>query len=134
VWPAWAVYATGPERLRVYIDPSDIGRTAAAIGAYVDVPRYVDGLCLVRIDRWSLDATHAPLYPQNRFRLGVALALAKAAGLEKSIHVEIEGPANRWTGQRSSRILTGRAAIAAELDRDWLNGFPRPFAGMAPLR
>jgi hypothetical protein len=128
VWPAWAVYATGPENLRVYIDPTDIARVAAAVGPYVDVPRYVDGRCLVRIDRWALDATRAPLYPQNRFRLGIALAIAEAAGLQKRIHVEIEGPANHWTGQRSSHTLTGATAIAAELDRDWLNGFPRPFA------
>ncbi len=128
VWPAWAVYATGPERLRVYIDPTDIGRVAAAVGPYVDVPRYIDGRCLVRIDRWSLDATQAPLYPQNRFRLGIALAIAQAAGLQKSIHVEIEGPANRWNGKRSSRTLTGSAEVAAELNRDWFNGFPRQFA------
>lgn len=129
VWPAWAVYAAGPERLRVYIKAGDIGRLPAAVRPCVEPPRFLDGRCLVRIDRWSLDATQAPLYPQNRFRLGVALALAKAAGLEESIHVEIDGPANRWTGQRSSHTLTGRAAIAAELDHDWLNGFPRPFAG-----
>ena len=34
----------------------------------VQSPRLEDGLCLVRIDRWSLDACRAPLYPQNRFR------------------------------------------------------------------
>jgi hypothetical protein len=128
VWPAWAVYATGPERLRVYINAADIERLPTAVRPYVDAPRFLDGRCLVRIDRWSLEATQAPLYPQNRFRLGVALALAQVAGLEESIHVEIDRPANRWTGRRSSQTLTGSAAITAELDRDWLNGLPRPFA------
>jgi len=128
VWPAWAVYATGPERLRVYINlnTADIARVGQLIGPYVGPPRFIDNRCLVRIDRWSLDATQAPLYPQNRFRLGVALALAKAAGLEQTIYVEVESPANRWNGKRSTRALSGSAAIAAELDRDWLNGFPRP--------
>jgi hypothetical protein len=128
VWPAWAVYATGPERLRVYINlnTADIARVGKLIGPYVDPPRFLDNRCLVRIDRWSLDATQAPLYPQNRFRLGVALALAKAARLEQTIYVELESPANRWTGKRSTRALAGSAAIASELDRDWLNGLPRP--------
>jgi hypothetical protein len=128
VWPAWAVYATGPERLRVYINlnAADIARVAKIIGPYVGAPRFIDNRCLVRIDRWSLDATQAPLTPQNRFRLGVALALAKAAGLEQTIYVELDTPANRWTGKRSTRGLSGSAAIAAELNRDWLNGFPRP--------
>ena len=83
VWPAWAVYATGPQRLRVYINAADIGRLPAAVRPFVDVPRFVDDRRLVRIDRWSLNATRAPIYPQNRFRLGVALALAQAAGLEE---------------------------------------------------
>jgi hypothetical protein len=125
VWPAWAVYATGPERLRVLIDAADRQRLPAALQRLTDEPRFVDGRCMVRIDRWSLETTRAPLYPQNRFRLGVALALARAAGLEQTIQVEIESPANRWTGRRSTRTLTGSAALAAELNGDWLNGFPR---------
>ena len=82
VWPAWAVYATGPERLRVLIDAADRPRLPAALQRLTDAPRFVDDRCLVRIDRWSLDTTRAPLYPQNRFRLGITLALARAAGLE----------------------------------------------------
>jgi hypothetical protein len=125
VWPAWAVYATGPERLRVFVAPGDRERLPAAIRPYVQPPRPEDDLCLVRIDRWSLDACCAPLYPQNRFRLGVALAIADESGLDKSIVVEIESAADRLRGTRTSRRLEGRAAIAAELERDWLNGFPR---------
>jgi len=128
VWPAWAVYATGPERLRVYVDAADRARLPPEVRKFVDKSRFEDERCLVRIDRWSLEATQAPLYPQNRYRLGVALALAQATGLEERIHVEIDGPAERWTGRRSSRAVTGAAAISAELNHDWLNGFPRPFA------
>lgn len=127
VWPAWAVYATAPERIRIFVDEADLQRLPRNLRPYVSAPRFVDERSLVRIDRWSLDATLAPLYPQNRFRLGVALALAKAAGLEQTIYVEIDSPANRWTGERTFHAITGSAAIAAELDRDRLNGFPRPF-------
>jgi len=131
VWPAWAVYATGPERLRVYINlnSADIARVAKIIGPYIDPPRFIDNRCLVRIDRWSLDATQAPLYPQNRFRMGVALALARAAGLEQTIYVELDSPADRWSGQRTTRALSSSAAVVAELNRGWLNGSPRPFDG-----
>lgn len=131
VWPAWAVYATGPERLRVYINlnSADIARVAKVIGPYIDPPRFIDNRCLVRIDRWSLDATQSPLYPQNRFRMGVALALARAAGLEQTIYVELDSPADRWSGQRTTRALSSSAAVVAELNRDWLNGSPRPFDG-----
>ncbi len=124
VWPGWAVYATRTERLRVLIDAADRQRLPAALQRLTDAPRFADDRCLVRIDRWSLETTRAPLYPQNRFRLGVALSLARATGLQQTIQVEIESSANRWTGRRSTRTLTGSAALAAELNGDWLNGFP----------
>lgn len=124
VWPAWAVYATGPERLRVLIGAHDRDKLPPSARAHVQMPRFEDELCLVRIDRWSLDTCNAPLYPQNRFRLGVALAIADRSGLAESIVVEIDGPADRITGKRTSRRLQGRAAIVAELERYWLNGFP----------
>jgi hypothetical protein len=124
VWPAWAVYATGPERLRIFIVPNDRDKLPESIRAHVQSPRFEDELCLVRIDRWSLDTCNAPLYPQNRFRLGVALAIADRAGLDETIVVEIDNPADRFTGERTSRRLQGRSAFVAELERYWLNGFP----------
>jgi hypothetical protein len=125
VWSAWAVYATGPERLRVFIEAADRDRLPAPLRDYVQPPRFEDGLCLIRIDRWSLDACRAPIYPQNRFRLGVALAIADRGALGDSILVELDSAANRFTGERTSRQLKGRAAIVSELNRYWLNGFPR---------
>jgi hypothetical protein len=125
VWPAWAVYATEPERLRVFVNAADRDHLPPSIGRYLQEPRFEDDLCLVRIDRWSLDACRAPLYPQNRFRLGVALAIADKGALGDRILVELDGAANRFTGERTSRQLKGRAAIVSELDGYWLNGFPR---------
>jgi hypothetical protein len=125
VWPAWAVYATGPVRLRLFVEAGQRERLPSEIRAYVQTPRYEDDLCLVRIDRWSLDTCQAPLYPQNRFRLGVALAFADNAGPGDNIVVELDSAAARFTGERTTRQLKGRSAIAAELERYWLNGFPR---------
>jgi hypothetical protein len=129
VWPAWAVYATRPARLRVFIEAADRDRLRAEGQAYVQSPRFEDDLCLVRIDRWSLDACSAPIYPQNRFCLGVALAIADRVALGENIIVEVDGPADRFTGARTSRQLKGRTAIATELERYWLNGFPREAFG-----
>jgi hypothetical protein len=125
VWPAWAVYATGPERLRVFVKAADRDHLPASIRRYLQEPRFEDDLCLVRIDRWSLDACRAPIYPQNRFRLGVALAIADKGALRDAVLVELESAANRFTGERTSRQLKGRAAIVSELNSYWLNGFPR---------
>jgi hypothetical protein len=125
VWPAWAVYATGPERLRVFVKATDRDRLAPSVRRYLEEPRFEDDLCLVRIDRWSLDACWAPLYPQNRFRLGVAMAITDESGRPDAVVVETESAANRLTGKRVSRRLEGRPAIVEELRSYWLNGFPR---------
>jgi hypothetical protein len=125
VWPAWAVYATSPERLRMFIDAADREKLAPADRKYVQAPRFEDGLCLVRIDRLSLDGCGAPIYPQNRYRLGIVLGIADSAKLGDNIVVELDNAANRLTGERTTRRLTGRSAIASELGRYWLNGFPR---------
>jgi hypothetical protein len=124
VWPAWGVYATRPERLRIFIREADRVRLSHAVRDNVQSPSFEDERCLVRIDRWSLDACNAPIYPQNRFRLGVALAIADQSGLDDAILVELDSAADRFTGERTSRQLKGRSAIVAELQRYWLNGFP----------
>jgi hypothetical protein len=124
VWPAWAVYATGPERLRIFIRANDRDKLPQSVRAHVQLPGFENELCLVRIDRWSLDTCNAPLYLQNRFRLGIALAIADRTGLDETIVVEIDSAADRFTGERTSRRLQGRAAIVTELGRYWLNGFP----------
>jgi hypothetical protein len=125
VWPAWAVYATGPERLRVFVKAADRDHLPASIRRYLQEPRFKDDLCLMRIERWSLDTCRAPLYPQNRFRLGVALAMTDSGAISDAVLVELDSAANRFTGERTSRQLKGRAAIVAELNGYWLNGFPR---------
>jgi hypothetical protein len=125
VWPAWAVYATRPERLRMFVDAADSEKLPPALREYVQVPRFEDGLCLVRIDRLSLDGCGAPIYPQNRFRLGVVLAIADSANLHDKIDVELDSAADRFTGERTTRRLTGRSGITDELGRYWLNGYPR---------
>jgi hypothetical protein len=111
--------------MRVYVDEVAANRLPETLRLYVAPPRFEDGRRLVLLDRWSFDATNSPLYPQNRFRLGIALAIEQAADLGDRLRVEIDGPANRWTGERTTRVLTGRDEIVRESQRYWLNARPR---------
>ena len=79
----------------------------------------------LRIDRWSLEALGAPVYPQDRFQVGVALALAEKYNLGQDIRVEIDSPANRWTGNRSTKVYQGAGAIRELAGQYRLNAFPR---------
>jgi hypothetical protein len=122
-WPAWAVYAAKPERVIVLVDETDAAKLPPNLQAYLAKPD-LEGWSALRIDRWSLDALYVPIYPQDRFQVGVALALARTEKL-KQIRVVMLGPANRWTGKRTSHQYDGVPAIEELAGRYRCNAFPR---------
>ena len=135
-WPAWAVYASRPERTRVYIAGNRVGKLSRELQAFVReehshaeaMARWLAGKSPwreVRIDRWSLEAVGAPVYPQDRFQVGVALAVAEKYQLREDIRVEIDSPANRWTDERSTETYEGTKAIRKLAQQYRLNAFPR---------
>lgn len=109
-WPAWAVYASHPERVTVLVPVDEIAKVRPALDQYLAPHWSNDEWYSIRIDRWSLDAVRAPIYPQDRFQVGVALAICEQFGLNR-ISVVIEGPANRWTGKRTVNQYPDRAAV-----------------------
>lgn len=98
-WPAWAVYAAKPERVTLFIDEGDAHRLPEALQRYVDAQISFGDSFRLKLDRWSLDTLRAPIYPQDRFHVGVTLALAQKYQLDH-LQLVIEEPANRWTGRR----------------------------------
>jgi hypothetical protein len=134
-WPAWAVYASRPERTRVYISEDRIAEMPLELrGVVSDEPgpeaaeRFLAGKPAwrrVRIDRWSLDVLHAPIYPQDRFQVGVALWLAEEYGLGEDIRVEIDSAADRFTGERTIRIIEGTEALREAAGEYDFNVLPR---------
>lgn len=135
-WPAWAVYASRPERTLVYVTENRVGDLPPELQKFLSegetspdsAERFLAGKSAWRrleIDRWSLDAVKAPVYPQDRFQLGVALALAEKYQLGEEIRVGIHSSADRWTGQRSTRVLEGQKAIREVALSYRLNALPR---------
>jgi hypothetical protein len=114
-WPAWAVYAARPERVTVFVHSEEFtklfgGKGGDTLKLYLGPQTMPDDWYPFRIDRWSLDTVFAPIYPQDRFQIGVALGLAHKCKLDQ-IRVVIEGPANRWTGKRTTREYIGLQSL-----------------------
>jgi len=124
-WPAWGLYASAPQRMAVFIHCSQRGHLPEPIQRHVEYPPPLHSWCRLRIDRWSLDALGVPLYPQNRFRTGVALAVAQRYHLGSAIRVIVESAAHRWTGRRTERIIAGEADLREFSDEFLLNARPR---------
>ena len=91
---------------------------------YIGTQTVPDDWYPLRIDRWSLDVLHAPIYPQDRFQIGVTLGLIQDLGLNQ-IRIVVEGPANRWTGKRRVDEYRGRESVEKLADSFRCGARPR---------
>ncbi len=126
-WPAWGLYASRQERVRISIHESFADHIGEELNPYLEPARFNDRWRRLRIHQWSLDKLKAPMYPQDRFQIGVALAVGKKLQLGKNIRVEREGVANRWTGKRTGSEFTGMEEIEQFANSFRLNASPSSF-------
>lgn len=124
-WPAWALYASRPERVHVYVTEDARDRLPEEIRKHVAEPRPFERWLRVGLERWSLEALSAPLYPQGRFQIGTALALAERHELGNEIRVVVLGPAHRLTGKRTTTEFIGLPALRRAAFGFTLNAKPR---------
>jgi hypothetical protein len=128
IWPSWGLYAPRAERVSLLIARRAARRLPESVRNYLAESDGGGQWVELRIDRWSLSALDAPIYPQNRFQLGVAAAVGRRFGLDRQIRAVRLELADRLSGERRQEILTHSAQIAAAGDRYWLNSHPRgPF-------
>lgn len=124
-WPAWAVYSERTERVALLLPIEDVDELPRSLREYVSPPD-PNGWSRVRIDRWSLESLGVPVYPQERFRLGVAAAVVGRIPEEVPVRVVIDGVPDRWTGHRERAVLESRDAIADRSEAFRLNAKPKP--------
>ncbi|WP_077026008.1 hypothetical protein [Fuerstiella marisgermanici] len=94
-WLSWQLYSPRPEVVRVFVQQDAIASLPEPVRQFVLPPAPLEEWCPIRIDRWSLSAAKAPLYPEDRFQLAVAKDLAVAIG-EDFIRIQIERPEVLW--------------------------------------
>lgn len=124
-WLAWQLYAPRNSRARLQFVEAKVEFDAipARLQPYV---RQESGspYWSVNLDTWSLDQLYAPIYPQGRFQVGVAWSFAEQAGLSDAAVIVVEGPADRWTGERANRRLQGVSAWEEAQQWFWFNTRP----------
>jgi hypothetical protein len=124
-WPAWAVYASSPARVLVQVRGDSVDQLPASLMPYVEVRRINVGWSWLRIDLWSLAATGTPIYPEDRFQLGVARFVAREADPRDDIRIIHEEESDRWTGKRKRSEKVGELAMGELTKRFLLNSAPR---------
>ncbi len=112
-WLSWQLYSPRPEVLRVFVRQQAAQDLPAAVRQYVGQPAPLDDWCPVRIDRWSLAAVNAPIYPEDRFQMAVAGYLALSVD-KSAIQVQMDAPATPSWWNRDRRAISGEEITAAQ--------------------
>lgn len=126
-WPAWALYSSRQERIRISIHESAVDQLDEDLRQYLDPAQFNDPWRRLRIHHWSLEKVKAPMYPQDRFQAGIALAIGEKYKLEDNIRIDREGVADRFTGKREVSSYQGMKSIREFAETFRLNAFPAEF-------
>jgi len=129
---AWGLYAPGNSRVAVLLDRAVVDRLPEGLKRHVTDPDRQGLWVELKIDRWSLAALDAPIYPQARYQLGVAEAVGRRFALGDQIRAILYGPAARLSGRRRKDVLAGLGQIEAAANRFWLSAHPRGRFDPAP--
>lgn len=120
-WPSWQLYSPRPDVVRLFVKESDVPLLPKTVQQFADPPAPLDDWCPVRIDRWSLAFTNAPLYPECRFQLAIVQQICAETGL-RDVRVTLESASFLYWQTRQWSELFGTDAIRQKANEYRLNG------------
>jgi hypothetical protein len=116
-WTGWQVYSPRPEVLQLQLHTDAVHQLPLSLRPYVEEPNPLEEWCSVRLDRWSLQNTGVPLYPQARFQLSIATAATASISSPKHVRARLTSPARLKWWNRTTTVFAGGSElkrIAAE--------------------
>jgi hypothetical protein len=129
LWPAWGLYAPCAERVTLLVHRRGLEQLSDELQLLTESPQDpLDPWLALRLDRWSLESLGAPIYPQNRFQLGVAEAVITRYRLGHLARVARLPLARRFSGERApqeSAVFMGLPQIIDAANDYLLNTRPR---------
>lgn len=121
-WPSWGLYAPSGERAEIFVHQRVADRLPSTLPT--ELAGEDSAWQRVRVDTWLIKQTNAPRYPQNRVAIALALALDNQARLGDYLRVELASAADRFSGERDRKLLSGSQEIREYARRYWLNTVP----------
>jgi hypothetical protein len=125
-WPSWQLYSSRPERVVMMIREDQRELIPSELQPFIGRAEFFSEWAPVMLDRWSLQATGSPMYPEDRFQLWVISHVLRDAADEIQVRIVISEPEFLWW-RRRERTLTSREELTAELSRFLLQ------RGLAPI-
>ena len=118
-WLSWALYSARAPIVRVWIDESCESQLPDSLRGQLAEPEPLSTMRRVSLEKWCFATRSAPLNPQPRLRLAIAVAIAEQADCGDNLRCEIDRPQSRWSRNRTTQVLLGATAI-----KDWLSNSP----------
>ncbi|MBL8815066.1 MAG: hypothetical protein JNL58_03470 [Planctomyces sp.] len=115
-WPGWQLYSSRPEVWAMFVKQETIPALPKTLQPYVRIARPLDEWCPVRLDRWVLNQTGAPIYPEDRYQSALIFAVTSGLPDGHDLRVEISEPSIFPWWNRQYRIIEGRRARMESLD------------------
>jgi hypothetical protein len=106
-WPAWAVYSSRPEIVRIDVQNHQVARLPQELQRHVGPAEALSDWRPISIDQWSFEMRGSPMYPQGRYRLAIARTLESRYGVQ--LRVTEQATPSRWTAQRQLREVSDLA-------------------------
>ena len=119
-WTSWSLYSPHTSRVEIELHHSAIDALPAIVRSFLEEDADGDGWHELAIDRWSLEERAVPIYPQARYQLALAAAIANRNQLSDEIRARVKSVSDRWTGQRREQLMLGRGEIDEGLKMFWL--------------
>jgi hypothetical protein len=110
-WPSWQVYSPRPERWLLSIHTEDKGRLPRQYQPWLREGELFSDWQPLVLDDWSLAATRAPLYPEDRFQLAVIRFVLDQCPADLRFQVQISEPMPIMWWRRRERLLTSRSEL-----------------------
>ena len=76
-WPAWSLYSDRTEKVELFIDAEEAHKLPPELLKHLGPPLPLQTWRKFYLEQYSLAATRAPIYPEDRFQTGVANAVIR---------------------------------------------------------
>lgn len=107
-WPSWQLYSPRPENWILQVHVTDRGSMPAEVQTAIAEPAPLSEWCTIKLDRWSLEQTRSPMYPEDRFQREVIRTLLAKCPDDVKFRIEISEPESPFWWNRRNREITSR--------------------------
>ncbi|MFC1757269.1 MauE/DoxX family redox-associated membrane protein [Planctomycetota bacterium] len=113
-WPAWSLYSDRTDKVELFIDSEHAAQLPPDVLRHLGPPIPFQTWRKLYLEQWSLSETRAPIYPEDRFQVGVIADVCNQLGLANKnggAKMVVHGPPDRMSGKRQNTSYIGTDAI-----------------------